>query len=269
MQTKTTLKYTWCVAYINKDHLHRVDSDINRFLTLLKKEFPDTQKWGKIHIEPYIPTIQYLKKTFKGKDIFEQIPLLFNYGFFKIPRILARSPEFLGLMRKYILCISGWAKDPAAIYIKKPKGKIKKKEKLIEEGLKKKLSPVPLCAMVTNKEIEDLIKSAERNSVFTDFNIDQLIPGDVITLKGYPFENIPATIVAVHRKLQKVTVKLMLEMMLIEVKVSFENIFYTVYSDYDDERGLKEKSLDDIKFLGNKQVDKIYAKVHYNFAEDE
>ena len=65
------LDHVWVIAYINRDYVERVESD------LLKHGF------GSIHV--YIPTVRILKKQFKNKNIYDYIPLLFNYGFFQLP----------------------------------------------------------------------------------------------------------------------------------------------------------------------------------------
>lgn len=264
MGTKSYTTHTWCVAYINRDHLGRVKRDLKKFKNFMRQVDPSIPSKD-LKIEAYIPTVRFVKKNFKGKEVFETVPLLFNYGFFKVPKYLARNPEWLTNLRKHIACVQGWVNDPARIYVKKPNLRPDNTQGDIKVL---KHSP-PACATVTDREIEAMIKASEKHSVFSDIEISKLSPGDTITLKGYPFDNIPAEIVSIHKQAKKVTVKLLLDSMMTEVKVSFENIFYTVYSDYDDERGLKEKSLDDVKIMGNKQVDKIYARVNYNWDNDE
>jgi hypothetical protein len=50
-----------------------------------------------------------------------------------------------------------------------------------------------------------------------------------------------------------------------DVRVNFENIFYTVYSNYDEDS--KEASLEDLATRGNRKIDKLFAQISYG-SED-
>ena len=83
------IDYVWVVAYISRDHIHSVESD------LLERGF------GSIRV--YIPTVRILKKQFKNRNIYDYVPLLFNYGFFQIPYDKACNVEFLKRLREEIM----------------------------------------------------------------------------------------------------------------------------------------------------------------------
>ena len=71
MELKISKDTSWAIAYINRDFIDRVEIDLGKY-----KKYEA--------VKAYIPTVRILRKKFKGKDIFEHVHLLFNYGFFQI-----------------------------------------------------------------------------------------------------------------------------------------------------------------------------------------
>jgi len=247
--------YVWVVAYISRDHIHRVEDD------LLDRGF------GSIRV--YIPTVRILKKQFKNKNIYDYVPLLFNYGFFQIPYDKACNVEFLRKLREEIPAIYSWVTDPARVISRKPKLRMDNKDPELEEeevdesGLKilKKPHRIPKVAIAKEEEIVELLKAAENQSVFSDGLVEQLEEGDFLTLQGYPYDGMTAEVIDLNKIKKTVKVRLLLETMITTAVVSFENIFYTVYADFD--KSLKEKSLDEIHEKGKRSLDRIYAKISY------
>jgi len=248
------LDYIWVVAYINRDHVHRVEEDL--------------LECGLGAVRVYIPTVRILKKQFKNKNIYDYVPLLFNYGFFQLPYNKACDVEFLKKMREEIPAIYGWVSDPLKVLRTKPKLRMDNKdgeeeEERTEGGIKilKKRKQIPSVAVAREEEIVELLKAAENMSVFSDGLVEKLQIGSFITLQGYPYEGMPAEIVEINKNKKQVKVRLLLETMITTATVSFENIFYTVYADFD--KSFKEKSLDDIDAKGKRNLDKIYANIGY------
>jgi len=249
--------HIWVIAYISRDHIHRVEDD------LLERGF------GSIRV--YIPTVRILKKQFKNRNIYEYIPLLFNYGFFQLPYDKACNVEFLRRLREEIPAIYGWVPDPAKVLKKKPRLRMddtqpeleEEKEEVNEDGIKilKKVYQVPKVAIATEEEIVELLKAAENQSVFSDGLVERLHEGDFLTLKGYPYDGMTAEVVDINTNKKQVKVRLLLETMISTAIVSFENIFYTVYADFD--KSLKEKSLDEIHEKSKRNLDRIYARISY------
>lgn len=206
--------FCWVIAYINSAYIDFVYKDLKK-----SKEYDD--------VEVYIPTVKILKKTFKGEQHFEEVPLLFNYGFFKIPRKFAVHSAYLENMKKNINCIYAWVRDPAKVLSTKPR--LRADNKPVYDG------DIPV-ATANSEEIAELVKAAYYSSVYDEDEIDRLNPGMVITLRGYPFENMVAEVVEVYPKKQKVKMKIEMFDTLKEVMVSFDNIFFTVYHNksYDD-----------------------------------
>lgn len=49
-----------------------------------------------------IPMVNVLRKLLKGKMVFEEVPVLFNYGFMRMPTKLAFSSYFYNKLRRNI-----------------------------------------------------------------------------------------------------------------------------------------------------------------------
>lgn len=261
MGSRNKPDYVWVIAYIKRDFIETVEND------LLDKGF------GAIRV--FIPTVRILKKQFKNKNIYEYVPLLFNYGFFSIPYDEACNPEFLKKLREDIPAIYSWVSDPIKLLKTKPNLRTDNKdteeeeeeEPVDESGMKilQKIDKKVKVATATEQEIVDLLKVSEHLSVFSDEVIDKLEVGAFITLKGYPYEGMPAEITHINKADKKVKVKLLLETMIAEVMVSFENIFYTVYSNYDGDP--KERSLDEMDEMGKRNLYRLYAQLNYGESE--
>lgn len=254
------IDYIWVVAYISRDHIHRVEDD------LLERGF------GSVRV--YIPTVRILKKQFKNRNIYDYVPLLFNYGFFQLPYDKACDVEFLKKLRDEIPAIYGWVNDPTKVISTKPT--LRKdnsdtmeepeEEPTDEHGNKilQKPKQTPKVAIATEEEIVQLLQSAENQSVFSDGLVERLSEGDFLTLQGYPYDGMTAEVVDINTTKKTVKVRLLLETMITQATVSFENIFYTVYADFD--KSCKEKSIDEINEKGKRSLDRIYAKL--SFGDD-
>lgn len=213
---------TWLIAYINRDFINIASEELKKY-----EEFED--------LEVYIPTVKVLKKKAKGKDVFEELPLLFNYGFFKMPLEQATNPDFLMQMRYRITCIYAWVKDPSKAIHNRPNLNIENKSDNMA---------IPAAAIAKDEEITRMVKACNEMSIFDEDEIDNLEIGSFVKLEGYPFEGIDAKILDIDKKKKQVTVELQLDSVFKEVKVSFENVFYTVYKGFENKS--REKSLEEM-----------------------
>jgi transcription antitermination factor NusG len=222
----------WCIAYINRDHIKIVEEELDKY---------------NYNVTAYIPTVKILKKKFKGQNIFENVPLLFNYGFFKIDYEDAVRPSFLLELRNRITCIYGWVKDPTRAINGSPRLSMTNSDTF---------SGVPVTALATDKEISRLIKKSKKLGIYSAEDISKLSPGDYIKLKGYPFDNMPAEIISINVKKGSVKVSLLMDSMIKEATVSFENVFYTVYQGLNENS--REKSYDESsEKYGPNSIDKM------------
>lgn len=241
MAKKTKLdEKVWVIAYINRDYLHTVDKELHQY------EYSD--------VKVLIPTIKILKKKFKGKDHFDEVPLLFNYGFFGIPIRNAINPEYLNLMRQRVTCLYGWVKDITEM-------SSHANFRMDQAGIKKALSQL---AIAKDEEVARLIEESDKKGIHDARDINNLIPGQLIQLKGYPFDNMDAEVLQINKSKKVVKVMLDIQGIMREAEVSFDNVFYTVYEDFD--KSQKEKSLEEIS-ENRRTMDKILFKHDYEGRE--
>lgn len=229
----------WIICYVNTKFLPNVLEDLAKH-----------PKYK--NIEVYIPTVKLLTKKFKNKEIFEEIPLLFNYGFFKIPKYFITHSSFLDKLKKDVPSIYAWVRDPANLMKEKPK--LRKDNKSVFDYRKSGF------AIATSEEVASLMLSEKTRSIYTAKDIENLHPGKIITLHGYPFDGVEAEVVKVDKQGKQVEVKLLLAKHLKHIKVSFDNIFYTVYRSHIVNE-IKEKSLEELQGANN-NIDGLLAKLN-------
>lgn len=219
---------SWVVALISRDYLDRLDKDLKR-----------VDPKGKII--PYIPMVQRTKQQSKGKVIIIQDPILFNYGFFNIPDSLLNE-SFLSRLKSEVNAIYGWVYDRASGYNTK-------------------------YSVVSQSELTLLEKTSKYFSIYNDEIVNLIMFSKYITLKGFPYDGIEAEILKVDKNNGIVKVKLQIGTIEHEVQVGFENIFYTIYEDYNSDSGPNSNTqfLDDLGLIQNR---KLYAQLNYSNIEN-
>lgn len=262
MKRKKTFnkKYAWVIAQIDNTELLNKDgsSKVQKEL----KKFPEYK-----NVEVFIPTIRVISKTFKKENKFEEVPLLFNYGFFKIPRDLAIYKSFLENMQRNISCIFCWVKDNAKkiinpdniIIVQDDETKTLSRKK---PKLKDKHVPV---ATATPDEIAWLVKESYTLTAHSAEELNRLGEGAFITLRGYPWEGVNAVIVDINEKKRKVKVNIEIFGAQKEMEVEFDNVFFSTYQrkNYDDslstlssiEQMDEKNTLDKALFKNNPQYE--------------
>lgn len=206
--------FAWVVAYIDSAYLKNVEADLSKY-----PEYAE--------VSAFIPTVKILKKTFKKENFFEEVPLLFNYGFFRVPRKYAVFRNWLDNMKKNVSCIYAWVNDPQKVIATKPRLRLDGRE-IDYSQTGDYLLPV---ATATSEEISELIKSSVNVGAHSSDDLNLLKVGDTITLRGYPFENLQATLLDIDHKKERVKVKISTGIFeqCKEVSVSFDNVFFTIY----------------------------------------
>lgn len=202
----------WLIAYINRS-----------FIDIVKRELI---QYDYVGVEAYIPTVKVLRKTFKGQQLFEFVPLLFNYGFFKVPYELACCTESLSEMRNRITAIYAWVKDPTDM--------MKYEDPGLTYGNSNFINAKPRAAIATDAEVARMVRAADMMSIHSAEDLARFKPGQYIKLEGYPFDDMPAEIITINLKKREVKVKLLIEAIVKEITVSFDNVFYSIYKNYDE-----------------------------------
>ena len=74
------MKYVYCIFYIERKFYHKINEEL--------------KAKGYNKIRAIVPEVRILKKAIKGKTYYEEVPVLFNYGFMRMPVELAYSRNF-------------------------------------------------------------------------------------------------------------------------------------------------------------------------------
>lgn len=196
----------WGIAYIKGNHLSTIDADIER------SPYP--------YIRAAIPKIRILRKQFKNHQFFTEVPLLFNYGFFKLPYHLACDIEFLKDFKREINGIHGWLYKQGIT------------ENYILDSEDHTLQRVLKIYTVDHGEVMRLMKIGRSKSIYHANDINALAPGTQIALKGYPFEGMTGEIIEVNERKEEAKIKVFVGTESRKVTVSFGNLFYSVYEDF-------------------------------------
>lgn len=214
--------YLWAVAYINRSFMEHITQDLEKF--------------GYDGVKINIPTVRVLKKRFKGKSFYEDVPLLFNYGFFRIPVSAACDRDYLQRMKVAINGIYNWLYKSGVERVEETHTLTSTVDDFEIE--RTQLVSQVLVESVRMLEIARLKRIALENSIYSSDDVEGLSAGRFIVLKGYPFDNIPAEVLSVHPKKEEVKVRLLVgnEMgnVFSEATVNFSNIFYSIYADCDE-----------------------------------
>lgn len=216
-------EYVWIVCYIDITEISSIESNL-------------AKKYRRyMDIEAYVPTIRVLDKTFKKRDEYKDVPLLMNYGFFKVPKYFIYNDELLKTFKFDVKAIFQFLKNP-------------EKEKL----RKKKNRKVSVVATVSEKEIKSLMEVCKSYSVYSESQVNALSIGQIITLKTYPFENVMVEIVELDRKKKQAKVQIISEVMTIAptVTITFDHLFYTIYNENNLVTPARESSLDEMRENG-------------------
>ena len=206
-------EYVWCICHIDNKLYGSIEAELK------KAKYDD--------IKVYIPTLSILKKRSKGKDIYEDVPMLFSYGFIRMRKEKAFSRVFLHRLKKAIPGIHSWVKSPETMHPRKIKARIQNAEDWDDFSI---------VATVTRKEIRRLKRISKENKVYSKYDIAQLTVGSYIVLRGYPFDGVQATVLEINLNTQNVKVKLFPNGGEIEIWLPFENVLYSTYLDYDPDK---------------------------------
>lgn len=204
------MNFVYCICYIDRKHYKSINEDL--------------KKRGFKNIEAIIPEVRILKKSIKNRTFYKEVPVLFNYGFIKMPSEYAYSRPFLLKLRKAIPGIHNWLKAPEAMFTKKKRRRIDNAEDFDD------FSKVATC---TKEEVDRFKEIARRNKVFPLEDILKLQQGQYVQLKIYPYEGIDARIISINEETQMVILELYPASGRFIVSIPIDHVVYSVYMDYD------------------------------------
>lgn len=205
--------YKYCIFYMEREYCDRINQEL--------------KEKGYDNIKSIIPRVNILKRTVKGRMIFEEVPVLFDYGFIRIPTHLAYSRPFLNRLKRDISGIRSWLKDTETLHQRKKKVRIDNAEDFDDFSL---------VATCSRKDVRRFIRLARYNKRFSVEDLVNVKIGDYIVLRGYPYEGVDATVLEVDYLCKRVKVLVYPEMGKMEIWLPFDTVIYSVYHDYDTDR---------------------------------
>ena len=204
--------YIYCICRIDRKTWKYINEDLS--------------SRGYKRIKAYIPTVKILKKTKEGKNYYDEVPLLFNYGFIRMKSDKAFDRNFLNRVKKNIPGILNWMKSPESLFPKKKRARIDNPEDFDDFSI---------VATVSRKQIRYYKQISKRNNIFSLESITGLKIGDYITLRGYPFEGIGAVVDEINLTTKTITVTIYPGKGSITIQLPMDNVLYSVYHNYDED----------------------------------
>lgn len=203
--------YVYCIFRLDRKFYKRINSDL--------------KCRGYKHVKSIVPTISVLKKSRKGKNEYEDVPLLFNYGFIKMKPEKAFDRYYLNKLKRDIPGILSFMKSLD----------YRPKRKRLRVDNAEDFDDYSMVATITKEEVKKYRRMSKANKIFSVNDITRVAIGDYVVLRGYPFEGIPAIILESNLNTRKMLVKLYPEMDgSLEIEVPMENVLYSAYHESDE-----------------------------------
>lgn len=203
--------YIYCIFRLDRKFYKRINSDL--------------KCRGYKHVKSIVPTISVLKKSRKGKNEYEDVPLLFNYGFIKMKPEKAFDRYYLNKLKRDIPGILSFMKSLD----------YRPKRKRLRVDNAEDFDDYSMVATITKEEVKKYRRMSKANKIFSVNDITRVAIGDYVVLRGYPFEGIPAIILESNLNTRKMLVKLYPEMDgSLEIEVPMENVLYSAYHESDE-----------------------------------
>ena len=155
-----------------------------------------------------------------GKKEYIQVPLLFNYGFIRVPLELLYNREFVNEIPKVVPSIYGWLLSPEHLHKKKIKMRVDNRD--IWDDFTQ-------VAIASKKEVLHLKRLAKAHQVFGLEDLATVPIGSYITLRGYPYEGLGATLLEVNLNTKQVKVQICETIASLDIWLDFEHVYYSPY----------------------------------------
>lgn len=119
-------------------------------------------------------------------------------------------------------------------------------------------------AMIPTKEVNRIITDANNSSIYD--NIENVIKkGDIVEMKGYPWDGLDGEIISLNKETEMAKVRIVKETFDIKVEIPFYNLCYTQYTSEIEGLDMKEELIED---LNPAVVNKIYATISLNLKQN-
>jgi len=205
-------------------------------------------------VKAIVPTISVLKKSRKGKNEYEDVPLLFNYGFIKMKPEKAFDRYYLNKLKRDIPGILSFMKSLD----------YRPKRKRLRVDNAEDFDDYSMVATITKEEVKKYRRMSKANKIFSVNDITRVAIGDYVVLRGYPFEGIPAIILESNLNTRKMLVKLYPEMDgSLEIEVPMENVLYSAYHESDEYKMYSTDYDTDLSIIPDGSTEEILMNKQY------
>lgn len=227
--------YSYCIFYLEAKYYKAINDDLrNR---------------GYKKVKAIVPTVSILKgHTSRGSHIYKEEPVLFNYGFLKMPTIKSLSRDFLRRLQRDIPGIRGFLKNTETLFQRKKKARIDNMD-IFDD-----FSIVATCP---RKDVRRFMKISEENKRFSVDDLVSIKPGDYVVLRGYPFEGVDATVLEVDQNKKKCKLLLYPQNGKMEIWLPFDSVLYSIYQNYDPHKLYVDQTGCDLNQITQERVDKV------------
>jgi transcription antitermination factor NusG len=212
--------WPWMIIYIDRNKF--LDTDIEK----VEKEYG---------IEIVIPVTRVLKGKHRGRNNYEDVPYLFNFGFLRVPKFRRYDIDYLVKLKREIPLLLGFLRDTT----------------LPSQGFN--------FAMISSREVNRIIRDAGQSSIYSEHQEENIKIGDSIKLSGYPFGGLYGVVEKINKEKQNMVISIEISNGApLKITVPFFNIYYTMYHYDMNSTDYLENGFEEV---GERKLNKAYATI--------
>lgn len=212
--------WPWMIIYIDRNKF--LDTGIEK----VEKEYG---------IEIVVPVTRVLKGKHRGRNNYEDVPYLFNFGFLRVPKFRRYDIDYLVKLKREIPLLLGFLRDTT----------------LPSQGFN--------FAMISSREVNRIIRDAGQSSIYSEHQEENIKIGDSIKLSGYPFEGLYGVVEKINKEKQNMVISIEISNGApLKITVPFFNIYYTMYHYDMNSTDYLENGFEEV---GERKLNKAYATI--------
>lgn len=216
------------IIYIDRNKF--LDTDIEK----VEKEYG---------IEIVVPVTRVLKGKHRGRNNYEDVPYLFNFGFLRVPKFRRYDIDYLVKLKREIPLLLGFLRDTT----------------LPSQGFN--------FAMISSREVNRIIRDAGQSSIYSEHQEENIKIGDSIKLSGYPFEGLYGVVEKINKEKQNMVISIEISNGApLKITVPFFNIYYTMYHYDMNSTDYLENGFEEV---GERKLNKAYATISLETGDYE
>lgn len=212
--------WPWMIIYIDRNKF--LDTDIEK----VEKEYG---------IEIVVPVTRVPKGKHRGRNNYEDVPYLFNFGFLRVPKFRRYDIDYLVKLKREIPLLLGFLRDTT----------------LPSQGFN--------FAMISSREVNRIIRDAGQSSIYSEHQEENIKIGNSIKLSGYPFEGLYGVVEKINKEKQNMVISIEISNGApLKITVPFFNIYYTMYHYDMNSTDYLENGFEEV---GERKLNKAYATI--------